>query len=126
MTHELVHMAFPSVPRQHHWVEEGLATYVEPIARAQAASLGAERVWADMLHAMPQGHGRGIDHTRNWRRTYWAARYSVCLAMCSSGSGRESTVACSTRYGVFRSEPKILLPRFGQKRPRDILQAASG
>jgi hypothetical protein len=35
MTHELVHMALPSAPRQHRWIEEGLATYVEPIARAQ-------------------------------------------------------------------------------------------
>src|SRR5258707_76083 len=33
MTHEMVHLAFPSVPDQHHWIEEGMATYVEPIAR---------------------------------------------------------------------------------------------
>jgi hypothetical protein len=55
MTHELVHMAFPSVSRQHNWIEEGLATYVEPIARAQAGSLSAERVWAEMVRDMPQG-----------------------------------------------------------------------
>src|SRR6202007_2508514 len=35
MTHELVHMAFPSLPDDQHWMEEGLATYVEPIARVQ-------------------------------------------------------------------------------------------
>jgi len=23
MTHEMVHLAFPSVPREHHWIEEG-------------------------------------------------------------------------------------------------------
>jgi len=34
MTHEMVHLAFPSVPDDHHWIEEGIATYVEPIARA--------------------------------------------------------------------------------------------
>src|SRR5258708_6831169 len=33
MTHEMVHLAFPSVPQRHHWIEEGIATYVEPIAR---------------------------------------------------------------------------------------------
>lgn len=69
MTHELVHMAFPSAPRQHHGIEEGLATYVEPIGRAQAGSLSAERVSADMPHDMPQGQpgpdGRGLDHARN-------------------------------------------------------------
>jgi hypothetical protein len=31
MTHEMVHLAFPSVAEQRHWIEEGLATYVEPI-----------------------------------------------------------------------------------------------
>lgn len=33
MTHELVHMALLSLPEDQHWLEEGLATYVEPIAR---------------------------------------------------------------------------------------------
>jgi hypothetical protein len=32
MTHEMVHLAFPSVADRHHWIEEGTATYVEPIA----------------------------------------------------------------------------------------------
>lgn len=41
MTHEMVHLAFPSVPDQHHWIEEGLATYVEPIARARASEISA-------------------------------------------------------------------------------------
>src|SRR6266850_5072343 len=35
LVHELVHLGFPSLPRRHHWAEEGLATYVEPIARAR-------------------------------------------------------------------------------------------
>ena len=77
-------MAFPSVSRQHHWIEEGLATYVEPIARAQAGSLRAERVWADMVRDMPQGQpgpgDRGLDHTRNWGRTYWGGAVFCLLA----------------------------------------------
>src|SRR5690349_11334928 len=38
MTHELIHMAFPDIAgeeREHHWIEEGMATYIEPIARCQ-------------------------------------------------------------------------------------------
>ncbi len=34
LVHELVHLGFPSVEERHHRMEEGLATYVEPIARA--------------------------------------------------------------------------------------------
>ena len=39
MTHEMVHLAFPSVAREHHWIEEGITTYVEPIARAETGEL---------------------------------------------------------------------------------------
>jgi hypothetical protein len=28
LTHEMVHLAFPSVASEHHWIEEGIATYV--------------------------------------------------------------------------------------------------
>ena len=27
LTHEMVHLAFPSVDEKHHWIEEGIATY---------------------------------------------------------------------------------------------------
>ena len=78
MTHELVHMAFPDVEgddREHHWIEEGMATYIEPIARCQIGKLSAERVWGEMAQYMPQGEpqpgDRGLDNTHSWGRTYW-------------------------------------------------------
>ncbi len=75
MTHELTHLAVPNVPRRHHWFEEGIATYVEPIARAQAGTLAVEQVWSDMVRDMPQGNprsgDRGLDNTRSWANTYW-------------------------------------------------------
>src|SRR6185369_1979216 len=30
MTHEMLHLAFPSLPEQNHWLEEGMSTWVEP------------------------------------------------------------------------------------------------
>jgi hypothetical protein len=75
ITHEMVHLAFPSVPESHHWIEEGLATYVEPIARARAGDLTSQKVWGDMFDAMAQGlpkaGDRGLDFTHTWGRTYW-------------------------------------------------------
>ena len=63
----------------HHWIEEGLATYVEPIARARAGGLTPQKVWGDMVDAMPQGlpkpGDRGLDFTHTWGRTYWGGRY---------------------------------------------------
>jgi hypothetical protein len=74
MTHELVHTAFPDVADEHHWIEEGIATYVEPIARAQIGDLKPEQIWNDMLHGMPKGEpqpfDQGLDHTHTWGRTY--------------------------------------------------------
>lgn len=75
LTHELLHLTFPSLASRHHWLEEGLSTYAEPIARARAGQLSVERVWFDMVEGMPKGQpaagDRGLDFTPTWGRTYW-------------------------------------------------------
>ncbi len=75
MTHEMVHLAFPNVPRAHHWIEEGLASYVEPIARARSGWLDEDAVWREWIENLPLGlpedGDRGLDHTPTWGRTYW-------------------------------------------------------
>ncbi|HZP05764.1 MAG TPA: hypothetical protein VFB43_12765 [Terracidiphilus sp.] len=82
-THELVHMTFPSQEREHHWIEEGLATYVEPLARVKTGELKAQKVWNDMVRDMPKGEpqsgDQGLDHTHTWGRTYWGGAL-FCLA----------------------------------------------
>jgi hypothetical protein len=84
LTHEMVHLAFPSVDEDHHWIEEGIATYVEPIARIQARHLKAEQMWLDLVRDMPQGlpqvEDRGLDHTHTWGRTYWGGALFCFLA----------------------------------------------
>jgi hypothetical protein len=84
ITHEMVHLAFPSVSRNHHWIEEGLATYVEPIARARAGNLTPERIWGDMVKSMSQGlpekGDRGLDFTHTWGRTYWGGALFCLVA----------------------------------------------
>lgn len=74
MTHEMVHLAFPSVAERHHWIEEGTATYVEPIARVQAGILDPSKMWSDLIRDLPQGlpkpGDQGLDVTHTWGRTY--------------------------------------------------------
>jgi hypothetical protein len=74
-THELVHMAFPQMPDDQHWIEEGTATYIEPLARVMTGELNAKEVWRDMVRGMPQGEpaagDEGLNHTHTWGRTYW-------------------------------------------------------
>ena len=45
LVHEMVHLSFPTLPRRHLRIEEGSATYVEPVARVQAGHLSAASVW---------------------------------------------------------------------------------
>ena len=49
MTHEMIHLAFPSMADSHHWIEEGIATYVEPVARVQAGQLSAADMWRHLF-----------------------------------------------------------------------------
>ena len=75
LTHEMFHLAFPDLRQSHLWMNEGLSTYLEPIARARIGTIPVERVWREMVEGLPQGlpepGDRGLDHTHTWGRTYW-------------------------------------------------------
>jgi pimeloyl-ACP methyl ester carboxylesterase len=75
LVHEMVHLALPEVGRRHNWLAEGLAVYVEGVARAQYGNRAIADVWAEDRHSMPMGLPRagegGMDQTPTWGRTYW-------------------------------------------------------
>jgi hypothetical protein len=83
MTHEFVHLAFPSLPDDESWMEEGQATYIEPLARVMTGELTARKVWGDMFRDMakgePQPGDEGLDRTHTWARTYWGGAL-FCLS----------------------------------------------
>jgi hypothetical protein len=84
LTHEMVHYGFPSVEDNHHWIEEGSAVYIEPIARVHVGQLTPEKIWGDMVRDMPQGlpaaGDQGLDNTHTWARTYWGGALFCMLA----------------------------------------------
>lgn len=84
LVHEMTHLALPEVPNRSAWLLEGNATYVEPIARAQAAQIDRESVWRWSLRGMPKGlpvHGDlGLDNTPTWGRKYWGGAIFWLLA----------------------------------------------
>lgn len=84
LVHEMTHLAFPSVPREQDWAEEGLATYVEPFARARAGMLTPEDAWDGLVDGLPNGlpaaGDRGLDRTPTWGRTYWGGARFYLLA----------------------------------------------
>src|ERR1700720_395881 len=84
LTHEMIHLAFPSVADEHHWIEEGISTYVEPIARIRASHMKEEQMWTDLIRDMPKGQpqagDQGLDRTHTWGRTYWGGALFCFLA----------------------------------------------
>jgi hypothetical protein len=84
MVHEMVHTALPDMPERYNWLSEGLAVYVEPIARVQAGDMSAKDVWQAMMHDMPKGlpqpGDEGLDNTDTWGRKYWGGAMFCLLA----------------------------------------------
>jgi hypothetical protein len=84
LVHEMTHLALPVVPRRSEWLLEGNATYVEPIARAQAMQLDPAMVWRWSMEGMPKGQplpgDLGLDNTPTWGRIYWGGALFWLLA----------------------------------------------
>jgi hypothetical protein len=84
LVHEMTHLALPDTGEAHAWLSEGIATYVEGIARVQAGNRSEVDVWAEEMRSMPRGmpgeDDRGLDHTHTWGRTYWGGAMFCLLA----------------------------------------------
>ena len=97
LTHEMIHAVSPSLPTAQHWLEEGLATYVEPLARARIGLVTEGEVWramaSDFAQGLPEADDRGLDRTPTWGRTYYGGAI-FCL---------EADVAIRARTGNAKS-----------------------
>jgi hypothetical protein len=84
LVHEMTHLALPDMGEAQNWFSEGLAVYVEGIARVQAGNRSQEDVFTEQMRQMPRGMpqpgDRGLDHTHTWARTYWGGAMFCFLA----------------------------------------------
>jgi hypothetical protein len=84
LTHEMFHLAFPTLSQSQLWMMEGLSDYLEPVSRAQAGQLPVADVWKEMVEGLPQGLPQadddGLDNTHTWARTYWGGEIFWLLA----------------------------------------------
>lgn len=76
LVHEMAHLGFPDMDDAHLWLHEGLATYVEYVARAQAREIAPAQMWGRLTRIMQQGlpaesESRGLDRTRDEDRRYY-------------------------------------------------------
>jgi hypothetical protein len=85
LTHEMTHLAFPATKEDdREWIAEGMATYVEPVARAEAGYLKPEDVWGQFVDNMHKGEpepgDQGLDNTQTWGRVYWGGALFCLVA----------------------------------------------
>jgi hypothetical protein len=84
LVHEMIHLAFPSMPDDQHWIEEGISTYVEPVARVRAGLMPLNELWRTFIRDMPKGEpesgDEGLDNTHTWGRTYWGGAMFCLVA----------------------------------------------
>ena len=75
MVHEMTHLAFPDLDDTHLWLHEGIASYVEVIASAQAFEISPAAAWARLARELPMGlperGDKGLDSTPSEDRRYW-------------------------------------------------------
>lgn len=91
ITHEFVHLSFPKIGQPYKWIREGLSTYVEPLARAQARQVDGNLFWPKMIKRTPDALGPNGEtdfatptsqsHFQKWvSRTYWGgALFWLCV-----------------------------------------------
>lgn len=84
LVHEMFHTALPDLPRRALWLQEGNATWLEPVARAAAGQLPATEVWRQAVAGMstgePQSGDGGMDGTTVHDRLYWGGATFWLLA----------------------------------------------
>ncbi len=83
MVHEMIHLAFPYMGGKHNWMAEGIAVYVESIARVQAGHVPEAQIWRDFAKALPKAvprENRGFELSTSWGMTYWGGALFCLLA----------------------------------------------
>jgi hypothetical protein len=84
LVHELFHLGFPSFFDEGKWLDEGLATYYEPIIRVRAGLYTEAELWKELAASMPQGlpafEQQGLEHATDFRGIYWGGAIACLVA----------------------------------------------
>ncbi len=85
VVHELFHLACPSFVGEGRWLEEGLATYYEPILRERAGWMTEAELWTHFVREMPRGLRRDgdppdLEDRDDIDSTYWGGALFALVA----------------------------------------------
>jgi hypothetical protein len=110
-------------------MEEGFATYAEPVARVQRGRLSEERVFRDWQRAMWQGQPEGdsgLDGTRSWGRLYWGGAgfwFAAELAVHEATGGAKTLADC---FGAVSRKSRGIADRWSVERFLSTCDAGLG
>lgn len=95
LAHEMFHMGVPSFDQDGRWLDEGLATYYEPIMRARAGLLSERALWADLAEGLRKGtlSDRPLVDAESADQVYWGGAVfvlAVDVAIRRRTGGRRS------------------------------------
>jgi len=85
LVHEFFHLGFPSFRGEGRWLEEGLATYYEPILRERAGWTTEAELWGrfarEMHRGLPAGPDeRGLEKQVDLDAIYWGGALYALIA----------------------------------------------
>jgi predicted metalloprotease with PDZ domain len=85
VVHELFHLGCPSFVGEGHWLEEGLATYYEPILRARAGWITSAGLWGHFRAEFSRGLRKAgeppnLEDRDDIDSTYWGGALFAFLA----------------------------------------------
>jgi predicted metalloprotease with PDZ domain len=85
VVHELFHLGTPSFVGEAHWLEEGLATYYEPILRERAGWISERELWRHFATEMRRGLRKvgdpaSLEERDDIDSTYWGGALFALLA----------------------------------------------
>jgi predicted metalloprotease with PDZ domain len=85
VVHELFHLGTPSFVGEGHWLEEGLATFYEPLLRERAGWMSEADLWKHFVEEMPRGQRKAgapqsIEEREDIDSTYWGGALFALLA----------------------------------------------
>lgn len=105
LVHELFHLGFPSFFGEGKWLDEGLATYYEPIIRVRAGLYTEHELWDELSSSMPQGleafTQSGLERAQDFRGIYWGGAIACLLADVQART-RKSTVGLEAGLRALR------------------------
>ena len=105
LPHELSHLWFPFVERDHAWLSEGLATYLQEVLRARAGVISAQEALTGLAQGMRSARNEGtgrdmraesrdMQDTYAYRSVYWAgaAFFLIADVELRKGSGGQKSL----------------------------------